>query len=179
LPKKQTATRRKLASLLSGGDLRSLGRANSIATAVLANTRQFSELLQCMWSDDPVVRMRAADAVEKVSAVKPKLLQPFKAELLGLAEESQQQEVQWHLALLLPRLRLTPRERQRAFAQLKEYLQHRSSIVKTLALQGLSELAHHREDLSHEVAELLAEASRSGTPAMKARARKLLSRWHK
>jgi hypothetical protein len=176
LAKKRSAARKNLASLLSGGDRRSLGRANSIVRGVLADTRQFPELLQCMWSHDAVVRMRAADAAEKVSAAKPDLLQPFKAELLGLAAESQQPEVQWHLALLIPRLGLTPRECRRAFAQLREYLEHRSSIVKTLALQGLAELAREHEEFRLEVAELLAEASRNGTPAMKARARKLLSR---
>jgi hypothetical protein len=174
LAKKRNTAGKKIAAALSGGDRRSLGRANSIVTAMLNNSRRFPELLQCMWSDDPVVRMRAADAVEKVSAAKPELLQPFRAALLGLAEASQQPEVQWHLALMLPRLRLAPPERRRAFAQLENYLRHRSSIVKTLALQGLSDLARDHEDLRDAVREILTEASRRGTAAMKARARKLL-----
>jgi len=130
-----------------------------------------------MWSDEPVIRMRAADAAEKISCAKPELLQPFKAELLGLAQESTQQEVRWHLALMLPRLRLTSPERRSAVARLQEYLQDRSSIVKTLALQGLSDLARDDEQLQPEVLELIAQASRTGTAAMKARARKLLLQW--
>jgi hypothetical protein len=129
-----------------------------------------------MWGDDPVIRMRAADAAEKISRERPLLLQPFKSELLGLAAESAQQEVQWHLALMLPRLQTTASERRRVVAQLKDYLHSRSSIVKTLALQGLSDLAQGDEELRPEVLELLAQASRAGTAAMKARARKLLLR---
>ena len=143
---------------------------------VLRKPRQFSGLLQCLWSSDEVIRMRAADAAEKISRERPELLQPFKTEILGLADESQQQEVQWHLALMIPRLQLTGPERRRATARLKEYLKGRSSIVKTHALQGLLELASADEKMRPEVLELLEEASRNGTAAMRARARKLLSR---
>ncbi len=125
-----------------------------------------------------MIRMRAADAAEKISYDKPKLLQPFKSEILGLAGESRQQEVLWHMALMIPRLRLTPQERQRAVERLKEYLQVRSSIVKTHALQGLWELAGADDELRSDVTEFLETASRNGTAAMKARARKLLSREH-
>jgi hypothetical protein len=175
LPKPRKAKHRTLAALLAGSDLRSLGRANQIVTLVLEKSALFAELLQCMWSDDPVVRMRAADATEKISAVKPKLPQRFRGELLGLADESTQQEVQWHLALLLPRLSLNTLERRRAADRLKEYLRSRSSIVKTHALQGLWELAQSNEHLRAEVQDLLAQAARSGTAAMRARSRKLLA----
>jgi hypothetical protein len=70
----------------------------------------------------------------KISRETPELLQPFKAEILGLADESQQQEVQWHMALMIPRLQLTGPERRRAAQRLKEYLEGRSSIARTLAL---------------------------------------------
>jgi hypothetical protein len=52
--------------------------------------------------------MRAADAAEKVSAKKPRLLDRHKAELLGLLAEAEQIELRWHLALMIPRLRLAP-----------------------------------------------------------------------
>ena len=175
LPKKKRSPRLNLLTLLAGGDRRSLGRANSVVTMVLANVKLFPQLFAGLWDDDPVVRMRAADAAEKISAARPQLLQPFKSELLGLADESLQQEVQWHLALMLPRLQLNSGERRRAVSRLREYLQGRSAIVKTHALQGLWELSRDDGELRDEVLDLLAEASRSGTPAMKARARKLLA----
>src|SRR5262245_10893810 len=71
-------------ALLSGGDRRSVGRANAVATMVLARPKLFRKLIRSMWDQEPVVRMRAADAAEKASRRKPELLRPFKAELLGL-----------------------------------------------------------------------------------------------
>jgi hypothetical protein len=79
-----------------------------------------------------------------------------------------------HLALMIPRLPLTRAERKRAIALLKEFLSDRSSIVKTCALQGLAELPGANPEFRLEVIGVVEEASRTGTPAMKARARKLL-----
>ena len=157
-----------------GNDRRSIGRANDVVALVLREPRRFPELIGFLWSDDPVVRMRAADAAEKISLRRPSLLAPFKAELLGLLFEAEQQELRWHLALMIPRLALTKKERQRAAEGLRRYLEDRSSIVKTFALQGLTELAAVERSLLPEVREILAEAERAGTPAMRARARKLL-----
>jgi hypothetical protein len=71
------------------------------------------ELMGCFWSESPVLRMRAADAVEKISSQKPDLLKPFKSELLGLLFETDQKELRWHLAQMIPRLPLTKKEWQR------------------------------------------------------------------
>jgi hypothetical protein len=171
---KSRAGKKAFASLLAGGDRRSLGRASRAVTLALQDGACFPELVRCLWSEDPVVRMRAADAVERVSREKPVLLQAFKAELLGLAGESQQQEVLWHLAQILPRLRLTRAERERAIVQLKAYLQARSAILRTLALQSLADMAAGDPPLRDEVVNLLEDALHHGTAAMKARARKLL-----
>jgi hypothetical protein len=166
--------RQRLEDLLTGGDRRSIGRANEVAALVLRKPQRFPELIGFLWSDDPVVRMRAADATEKISAKKSGLLEPFKAELLGLLLEAKQKELRWHLALMIPRLPLTRNERQRAAEGLRRYLRDTSSIVKTFALQGLAELAEADHSLLPETREILEEAERAGTPAMKARARKLL-----
>jgi hypothetical protein len=166
--------RTKLREWLQGKDRRSIGRANEVAALVLREPLRFPELIGFLWSDDPIVRMRAADAAEKISVRKPALLAPFKAELLGLLFEADQQELRWHLALMIPRLALTKKERQRAAEGLRRYLEDRSSIVKTFALQGLTELAAVDRSLLPEVRAILEAAERAGTPAMRARARKLL-----
>ena len=70
--------------LLRGNDRHSIGRSNDIVAMVLREPRRFRELIKCLWDEDPIVRMRAADAAEKVSVVKPGLLKPYKAALLGL-----------------------------------------------------------------------------------------------
>ncbi|MBZ5591428.1 MAG: hypothetical protein LAP39_04265 [Acidobacteriia bacterium] len=166
--------RPSLAAVLGGGDRRSIGRSNEVAALVLAHRERFSELIACLWSDDPLVRMRAADAAEKASAQYPALLEPFKAELLGLLVEADQQELLWHLAQIIPRLSLSAGERQRAAGIFRSLLKHRGSLVKTAGLQALADLSRHDAGLRSEVMERIEAALRTGTPAMKARARNLL-----
>lgn len=163
-----------LSVTLAGGDRRSIGRSNQVVRRVLNKPESFPELIECLWSDDAIVRMRAADAAEKVSLQRPDLLKPFKAELLGLADETTQPELRWHLALIIPRLPLTRAERDRAIARLRDFLKDRSSIVKTFALQGLAELSQTDSNLRAEIIDLLQRFCSTGTPAMKARSRKLL-----
>jgi hypothetical protein len=167
--------RTNLAALLTGGDRRSIGNSNRVSALVLADIKLLAPLVRHMWASDPVVCMRAADALEKVSVKRASLLQPFIPELLGLADETLQPEVRWHLALMLPRLQLNRRQRLRVFARFREYLGDRSSIVRTTALQGLLALAAEDRALVQEAEAYLEHALRAGTPAMKARARKLLS----
>ena len=144
-------------ALLSGGDRRSIGKSNQVV-ALLEN----------------LIAMRAADALEKASRVKGTLLQRFKAQLLGLLGECIQQEVRWHLAVMVPRLGLTAAECRRAAELLESYLEDRSSIVKTSAMQGLFDLTRQDESLRPDVTELIRSLTRSGTAAMRARGRQLL-----
>lgn len=117
-----------LAAMLNGGDRRSIGRSDAAVKLVLQQPGRFGELMECLSSEDPVLRMRAADAAEKVSAKKPRLLDRHKAELLGLLAEAKQIELRWHLALMVPRLPLTAPERRRAAGAFECYLEDRSSI---------------------------------------------------
>lgn len=165
--------RQRLADVLRGGDRRSIGKSNQIAKLVLLEPQRFAELVGCLWDEDPLVRMRAADAAEKISITRSGLLNAHKRELLGLLAETEQIELRWHLAAIVPRLELTSQERQRAAAALQHYLEDRSSIVKTFAMQGLADLARQDAGLRETVKHILEEALRSGTPAMKARVRKL------
>ena len=108
---------------------------------------------------------------------KPELLRPFKAELLGLLTEAKEQELRWHLAQMVPRLVLSEVERAHVAGVLRTYLDDRSSIVKTCAMQGLADLAATDEKLLPATMELLGQLTRTGAPAMRARGRKLLARF--
>ncbi len=163
-------------TLLSGGDRRSLGRAGEVLALVSRLPEHLGELVECLWVDDEVVRMRAADVLEKLSRADAGLLAPYKAQLLGLLAETTQKEVRWHLAQMVPRLKLTPSECRRVSEILQAYLDDRSSIVKTFAMQGLADLSLQHPPSRPVVIDLLRSLSRSGTPAMRARGRLLLGR---
>jgi hypothetical protein len=166
--------RPRLADQLRGGDRRSIGKSNHVAKLVLSDPKRFPELFKCLWHEDPAVRMRAADAAEKITVTRPELLSPHKQELLGLLDEAEQIELRWHLALMVARLSLSGPERARAAATLQRYLQDCSSIVKAFALQGLVDLARQDARLRETVKQILEESLRTGTAAMKARALKLV-----
>ena len=67
---------------LSGGDRRSIGRSNDVVADVLARPAQAPRLLKiligALASPDPVLRMRAADAVEKITMQRPDFYSPSK-----------------------------------------------------------------------------------------------------
>jgi hypothetical protein len=151
-----------------------IGRAGQVAAMVSKEPKLFPELIAGLWSEDGLVRMRAADAAEKVTRENGELLRPYKKELLGLLAEATEQELRWHLAAMVPRLAMNEKEKQFVVSSLNRYLEDRSSIVKTFALQGLADLAQDDPGVRPGVIETLREATRSGTPAMKARSRKLL-----
>jgi hypothetical protein len=159
---------------LAGGDRRSNRQASQVLARVLLDSELLPELVECLWDVDACVRMRAADALEKLSREHAGQLQTFKKLLLNLGAEATQKELRWHLALMLPRLRLTAVECARAADILQSYLSDGSSIVKTFAMQGLADLARQHPPLQLEVLELLQVLTKTGTPAMRARGRILL-----
>ena len=61
-----------------------------------------SALCSALW-----LRMRAADAAEKITCRRPDLLVACKQRLLDEIAAVPQQEVRWHVAQMLPRLALT------------------------------------------------------------------------
>lgn len=164
---------------LAGGDLRTLGRSADVAAQVLARPERIDELFAGLAGDDAVIRARAADALEKVSARRPELLQPYKRELLTRVAASDHWVVREHVCQMLPRLEpLTPAERRTAVATVRGYLADRSSIVKTCALECLVRLSAPPAPaaLRRDALAIVKAAAVRGTPAMRARARLLLKR---
>jgi hypothetical protein len=160
---------------LRGGDQRSIGRSNEVAEEITGNPELFSQAFRAVLESDPVVRMRAADAIEKATRSHPELLQPYKRQILKKVAAIDQKEVRWHVALMLSRLRLTSKEREWAASILFDYLEDKSSIVRTFAMQGLADLAFLDPQLRGRVVPLLEFLATSGSPAMRSRGRKLLT----
>ena len=69
-------------SLLSGGDPRSLGKAELVVRLVLQDPSLTGELFECLFVEDETIRMRASDAFEKVCRVSPSLIEPYLDRLL-------------------------------------------------------------------------------------------------
>lgn len=176
---KPMVTAESIRSMLTTGQRPlSSGRVDEVVTLVQAHPKKAAQLLECLWDEDLGVVLRAVDALEKVSRdrlpVVDALLGSWKGPLLGLLSEAATNKLRWHLALIVPRLTLTTAECHRAAETLQTYLEDTSSVVKTCALQGLTELTRQDSSLQPTVLDLLRILTRSGTPAMRARGRMLL-----
>jgi len=165
----------QLLKKLQGGDRRSIGRVAEVVSDVAKNTALIEDLVKGLFVKAPVVRMRAADALEKATANHPEYLQPYKTKIIALAAISGQQELRWHLAQMAPRLNLTSKETAKVADILFDYLHDKSNIVVTFALQALADFALQNHALRFRVLDELEKFIQTGSPAVKNRGKKLLA----
>lgn len=161
---------------LQGGDRRSIGRVDEVVADVLADPSLFGVVFEAMLDDDPLIRMRCADAVEKITVEHSEYLHPYKERLIQQVAKIDQQEVRWHVAQLFSRLELGPAERRVVMDILTDYLTDKSRIVKTFSMQSLADIAERDAELREPIIHQLEELTRTGSPAMKSRGRKLLAK---
>ena len=170
----EKSSRARILRMLKGGDLRSIGRADAVAGAVMRQPKLLALLFDAMADADPRVRLRAADAAEKATRQHPEWLRPCKRRLLGEIAESNQAELRWHVAQMVPRLTLSRREERQAVGLLLRYLDDDSRIVKVSSMQALADLAVRSPLLEPRVVPLLKRLTRTGSAAMRSRGRRLL-----
>ena len=119
---------------LSGGDLRSIGRANEVVAEVLKDQKLFAAVFKGMLNEDPIIRMRSADVIEKVCSLHPEYLKPFKTQLINEVSGIKQKEVRWHVAQMFSYLKIDSKERDRIVDILLSYIESsKSKIVITFA----------------------------------------------
>ena len=110
LPAASDTMRRKMPDIiekLRGGDLRSIDKANEVVQEVKNNPVLFDTVFNGLSNDEPVIRMRAADVIEKVTRDRPELLTDYTSKVISILKVADQQEVCWHMAQIVPRLEYT------------------------------------------------------------------------
>lgn len=163
-----------LLARLSGGDRRSTGRADEVAAAAVIDPALVPVLVELLRHADPVVRMRAADALEKASRRSPHLLFPHSDVLPREIGGMEQQELRWHVAPMLPRLPLDATQLSEAVTVLKSYLGDPSRIVVVEALSALAAMTERAPSLCAWLVPELERAVVQGAPAVRTWARRLL-----
>jgi hypothetical protein len=166
----------KVLDKLKGGDRRSIGRADEVVSEIQKNQSLFKEVFKGLYIDDQVVRMRSADVVEKISRQNPGLLAGFEKTIIKELSQIEQQEVCWHIALILPRLSYTKAQEKEILEILKGYLSHKSKIVNVNAMEALAMLATKNNTILRDVKQIIKLKVASGSPAIQARGKKLLKR---
>ena len=128
---------------LAGGDRRSIGVATAIAQEIKVEPQLFPVVWHLLRHQEALVRMQAADALEKASRQMPEQLRPFKVELLSRCLEDGTPELRWHLLAMSARLVLDRHEAKTLIDQCRDALiADKSRIVRVAALQAAYDLAN-------------------------------------
>lgn len=161
-------------NLLSGGDLRSIGKSNSVVSLIV-NQQDFDELFKLIFLDDQLLVMRAIDAIEKITLKHPNYLIKHKHEILNLSTVAHDKELKWHLAQIIPRLSLTPHELTKAWKLLTIWAldKNNSRIVRVHSIQGLFEMLKENNELTQDFALTLTELEKEDIPSINARIRSI------
>lgn len=147
---------------------------DEVIRAVIAQPLRAHELFDCAVGDDEYVRMRAADALEKVCRHDRRIVQPLTPRLLAEMSEVDQPSVQWHLAQILGELALDGDERRQAVRVVRRLLDASDdALVLSHALTALAAFATADPAL-HEIAVAHVEAFVADQrPSVSTRARRL------
>ncbi len=160
--------------ILSGGDLRSIGKSNSVILKIQTQ-KDFDELFQCLFHEDRLVVMRAADTIEKITINNTQYLAKHKYAIIKLCNIAMDKELKWHLALLIPRLHLDNSEFSNAWNTLTNWAKDKtnSRIVRVNSIQGLSEMKQQKKVLEKNFSLTLSEIEKENIPSINARIRQL------
>jgi DNA-directed RNA polymerase subunit F len=158
----------QIRELLAKGDRRQILGVDKVLAILNKNPNKFSEVFALMSDKNPLVKMRAADVVEKFSKQHPTCLQGLEDKIIKLLHTETQQEVCWHLAQIMPRLKLDARQQKLVYIILESYLQHKSNIVQVFALEALVKI-NHKASLK-----FVQDKIKHGSPAVQNKANKLL-----
>lgn len=109
--------------LTEGGKKNSLGRVNDVIELTLGEPARVNELYIAMFDEDPWVRMRAADAFEKVCRIKPDLAKPYINNIQSELDRSQQASIQWHIAEIYRQVELDTAQQNHAIRWLCKLLE--------------------------------------------------------
>jgi HEAT repeat protein len=132
------------------------------------------ELVRLLRDKDKVVVERAARTLKKIAERDGEALFAWRKKLLDEAFRAVDVRVQWNLTVVIGKLPLKGADKALAVDLMFERLQDRSGLNRTMAMQALMDLSEQDRPLRARVMPVVLEFLEEGTPAMRARARRLL-----
>lgn len=163
-------------TMLTGGHPNSLGRTVEVVDIVLAEVSRLSELYNCYFSKDEVVRLRTSNALKRICAEHPEWLVPYLDKLLSEVANIDQASAQWTLAQLFNSLEsyMNASQKQKAVKVLKRNLeQNEDWIVQNQTMQTLADWAKTDEALKDWLEPHLDELVNDERKSIAGRAKKL------
>lgn len=160
---------------LAGGDLRSDGEADNVARRVIEQPDLLPYLMEGFQSDNEIIRMRTAHAVEVVSRQNGDLLETFKARLIEEAKTDPLPETRWHLAQVFGNLTLSDRETRIILPLLYEYLRSGTTLVRAWTVVGLGNIAKSKPRLKAEILKVITVYKNDQSLAVRNRVKQALN----
>jgi len=164
--------------LAVGGKLNSLGRVNDVIELVLQDKSRLDELYACLFNKDAWIRMRAADALEKICREHPEWVRPYIDRMQTELATSTQPSIQWHLAQIYREVDLTAQQKELAIDWLKRLVATVDVdwIVAANTLETLVQFSQDGSVAGHDVVALLKIQQQHKSKSVVRRATKLLDK---
>jgi hypothetical protein len=162
--------------LLTGGDRRSIARANDVLAMARKDAALVSELALLAADDNWLVAQRALDVLEKLAREQPERVERYKDVFVGKAADSDQWEVRLQVVRALALFEWPSRSRKRALQILLRDIEHPQTFVRAWALDSLATFAVKDRRLMPVVGEYLTAFEHSQRPALVARAKHIRAR---
>lgn len=162
---------------LKGDDLRSIGRLNDIISLIKDDQKKYDLLFLGIFSNDPVIRARSSDAIEKISKNYSHLLLKHKSKIIKNIDTFTQKELKWHIIMILSYMNYNGQEIEFISDKLIYWFNDKTEdnmIVKVNCLQALFDLAVRYPVLKKKLIRLLNENENNANSSIKARVKKLL-----
>jgi hypothetical protein len=131
-------------------------------------------LVLALDSPDKVEAESAARTLKKIAEADRDILLPLAPAILKAARRATDVRVQWNLTIVLGRMPLKGRTRSLAIDLLFDRLEDPSGLNRTFALQALIDLSANDRPLRQTLLPVIDNFAAHGTPAMQARARRIL-----
>jgi HEAT repeat protein len=164
----------EILSWLSGGDLRSDGLADQAAEFILGNPQLVDELFEGLSSENPVIRGRTADALEKVARQEPGLFINRVSELVKLAKNEDVQMVKMHLAMLFGHLVACKQKIDEITEILLHLLKDEGAFTRSWTITSLAIIGKVYPDRRELAYESISRLGNDQSIAIQTRARKAL-----
>lgn len=163
-----------LIKYLNGGDLRSIADANEVVPLIKTQT-DFDKLFKYLVTNDRLIVMRTADAIEKITLQNPEYLIRHNQDIINLINTAVDKELKWHLALIASRLNLTVIELGIIWDKLIQWVKDKkeSKIVRVNSIQTLFDLSNKNVELKRDFDITIQEVEAENIPSINARLRKL------
>jgi len=144
------------------------------AALAAGGERECEELVRRLRDEDKAVVERVARTLKKIAERDGAALYAWRKRLLEEAFRAGDVRVQWNLTIVLGKMPLKGADKSLAVELMFERLRDKSGLNRTMAMQALMDLSQEDEGLRARVMPIVRQSLEGGTPAMRARARKLL-----